>query len=408
MSAGGDTSVGGPGTGPAVPNVLQVLPALGRGGAERGAVDVAIAVAEAGGRSIVASQGGNLERELVRAEIEHVKMPLASKNPFVMSRNIGYLKKVIAHFGIDIVHARSRAPAWSAYVAARDSGVHFVTTFHGTYNLGGELKRHYNAIMTKGDRVIAISHFIAEHIRSHYPMNPARLRIIPRGIDLLHFDPANVSAERVVGLASQWRLPEDVPLILLPGRLTRWKGQKVLVEALAQMTDVEFVCAIVGSAEDNWAYRNELKQQIEQLGLANRVLLRDHCDDMPAAYILADVVVSASTDPEAFGRVVSEAQAMGCPVVASDHGGAPEQMVVGRTGALFPNGDTEALTEALRGGLALSAEQRQNLAAEAMRNVRAQFTKEVMCARTLAVYGELIEAANVERLPAGEREDLSA
>ncbi len=408
MSHGNDASAGRPAVAPGVPSVLQVLPALGRGGAERGAVDVAIAIAEAGGRSVVASQGGVLEKELPRSDVEHVTLPLAAKNPFVMNRNIGYLKQVIEHFGINVVHARSRAPAWSAHAAARDAGVHFVTTFHGTYNLGGSLKWHYNAIMTKGDRVIAISHFIAEHIRAHYPMNPARLRIIPRGIDLRHFDPASVSAERVVGLATQWRIPEDVPLIMLPGRLTRWKGQGVLIEALAKLGDLDFICAIVGSAEGNLAYQAELKQQIERLGLANRVLIKDHCDDMPAAYILADVVVSASTDPEAFGRVVSEAQAMGCPVVASNHGGAPEQLIVGRTGSLFRNGDADALAEALRGALSLSAEQRQRLAAEAMSHVHAQYAKDVMCARTLAVYGELLEAGNVERLPGSERQDLTA
>lgn len=408
MTDRSEASAGPPAVDPDVPGVLQVLPALSRGGAERGAVDVAIAVAESGGRSVVASQGGPLERELTRAEVEHVTLPLASKNPFVMNRNIGYLKKVIEHFGIDIVHARSRAPAWSAYAAARDLGVHFVTTFHGTYTLGGELKRHYNAIMTKGDRVIAISDHIAEHIRTHYPMNPARLRTIPRGIDLRHFDPASVSAERVVGLAGEWRIPEAVPLIMLPGRLTRLKGHSVLIEALAQLEDLDFVCAIVGSAAGNWSYRTELKREIEQRGLASRVFIRDHCDDMPAAYILADVVVCASTEPEAFGRVVSEAQAMGCPVVASDHGGAPEQLLVGRTGTLFRNRDAAGLAAALRGALALDAEERQTLAGEAMRNVRERYTKEVMCARTLAVYAELLEAGNVEQLPAGARADLSA
>lgn len=408
MSERNDASTGRLGLTPAVPAVLQVLPALGRGGAERGAVDVAIAIAEAGGRSVVASEGGLLERELARSDVEHVTLPLASKNPFVMRRNVAYLKQAIEHFGIGVVHARSRAPAWSAYAAAREAGVQFVTTFHGTYNLGGTIKRNYNAIMTRGDRVIAISQFIAEHIRSHYPMNPARLRIIPRGIDLRHFDPASVSAERVVGLAGAWRIPEDRPLIMLPGRLTRWKGQAVLIEALARLKDIDFVCAIVGSAAGNWSYRSELKRQIDQLGLASRVFIRDHCDDMPAAFILADVVVSASTDPEAFGRVVAESQAMGCPVVASDHGGAPEQLIVGRTGWLFRNGDPDALAAALRGALALNAEQRQRLAAEAMRNVRDRFAKEVMCERTLAVYGELVEAANVERLHAEKPRDLSA
>ena len=409
MSERQEASAGPPEADSEVPTILQVLPALGRGGAERGAVDVAVAVVEAGGRSVIASEGGVLERELARCGVEHVTLPLSTKNPFKMHRNVGYLKQVIEHFNVDLVHARSRAPAWSAYAAARQSSVPFVTTFHGTYNLGGEIKWHYNSIMTKGDRVIAISHFIAEHIRAHYPMNPTRLRVIPRGIDLAHFEPSSVSAERVVELAGQWRIPESQPLILLPGRLTRWKGQSLLLDALAQLQDLDFFCAIVGSAEGNWSYRTELKRKIEQLGLGNRVFLRDHCDDMPAAYVLADVVVSASTDPEAFGRVVSEAQAMGCPVVASDHGGAPEQMVAGRTGFLFRNNDAEALAQALRGALRLTQEQRERLAREAMRNVHDRFSKEVMCEDTLEVYAELLDPDNIQRLPAEDApEGLSA
>ena len=371
------------------PNVLQVLPALSQGGAERGAVDVAIAVAEAGGHSVVASEGGPLERELSRAGVTHILLPLASKNPFTMRRNVSRLVDAIRGHRIAVVHARSRAPAWSARSAAQKAGAHFVTTFHGTYNFRNALKRRYNAIMTRGERVIANSEFIAGHIRQHYRVEEARLRVIPRGIDMERFDPAKVPAGRIASLAGQWRLPDDVPLILMPGRLTRWKGQGLLLDALAQLEGYEFWCALVGTPDGNEDYREELERKIDRLGLRGRTFLLDHCSDMPAAYMLADVVVSASTDPEAFGRVIAEAQAMGCPVVAADHGGAPEQVIRDRTAVLFRPKDADDLAEGLRSALELTSEDREVLAEEAIENVRAKFTKTGMCAATLEVYREL-------------------
>ena len=375
------------------PVVLQILPRLVTGGAERGAVDIAVTLAEAGGTSLVASEGGPMEYELKRAGIAHVKLPLASKNPVVMYRNVARLVRLIEAHDVDIVHARSRAPAWSAVAAARRTGRHFVTTFHGAYEVGNALKRRYNAIMVKGERVIANSEFIARHIREAYKVDPARVRVIRRGVDLARFDPERASAERVIQLANKWRLPDGVPVVMLPGRLTRWKGHRGLIEALTHLRDVELLCVIVGTDERRGAYRAELERLIARHGLGGRVFLPGHCDDMPAAYMLADVVVSASTQPEAFGRVVSEAQAMGCPVVASDHGGAREQVLGNRTAFLFPPGDVAALADMIRKALALDSGARERLAAEARAHVKANFDKTQMCAATLALYREILRAA---------------
>ncbi len=375
------------------PVVLQVLPRLITGGAERGAVDIAVALTEAGGTSLVASEGGPMVYELKRAGVTHIELPLASKNPLVMRRNVKRLAAVIEEHDVDIVHARSRAPAWSAMAAAKRTGRHFVTTFHGTYGATSALKRYYNAVMVKGERVIANSEFIARHIREVYKVDPSLIRVIRRGVDLERFDPERASAERVIQLATRWRLPDGVPVVMLPGRLTRWKGHTVLIEALRELGDLELLCVIVGSDAGRSAYRAELEKLIARHGLSGRVFLPGHCDDMAAAYMLADVVISASTAPEAFGRVVSEAQAMGCPVVASDHGGAREQVVGNRTAFLFPSGDASALAEMIRKALALDAAAREQLATEARAHVMANFDKRHMCAATLALYREILRAS---------------
>lgn len=383
------------------PVVLQVVPRLVTGGAERGAVDIAVAVAAAGGTSLVVSEGGPMEYELKRGGVTHIRLPLDTKNPLALYRNVTRLAAVIRDYDVDIVHARSRAPAWSAAAAAKRCGCHFVTTFHGTYNFSNRLKRAYNAIMTKGELVIANSNFIAAHIRENYKVDPARLRVIRRGIDLERFEPQRVSAERVIQLSNRWRLPDDRPVILLPGRLTRWKGQALLIEALTKLGDLEFLCVLAGADQGRSGYRAELERQVQRHGLASRVFLPGHCEDMAAAYMLADVVVSASTDPEAFGRVVSEAQAMGCPIVASDHGGAREQVIEERTAFLFKPGDPEALAGALRRALGLNATERELLSMEARTHARANFSKTQMCRATLAAYRELMRAETASELAAG-------
>ncbi|NIA67940.1 glycosyltransferase family 4 protein [Pelagibius litoralis] len=379
-------------TGAQGPVVLQVLPALVTGGAERGTVDIAGAIIADGGTAIVASEGGPMENDLKRLGALHLKLPLASKNPLVIHRNVTRLARVIESYKVDLVHARSRAPAWSARAAARRTGCHFVTTFHAPYNFSNALKKRYNAVMADGERVIAISEFIAEHVRTNYKIDPKMLRVIHRGVDLARFDPDRVSAERMIQLSTRWRLADGQPLILMPGRLTRWKGQAVLLEALSKLRDIEYRCVLVGSDQGRTAYRRELEELINQHGLAGRVSLLDECSDMPAAYMLSDVVVSASTDPEGFGRIVGEAQALGRPVVASDHGGAREQLLAERTGFLFPSGNAEALAGSLRKALGLSPEARAQLHDEAIARVRQHFSKDQMCAKTLSLYKEVLRA----------------
>jgi glycosyltransferase involved in cell wall biosynthesis len=379
------------------PVVLQVVPSLVTGGAERGTIEIAAAIVADGGTAIVASEGGTMENDLRRAGALHLKLPAASKNPVVMYRNIARLEQIIAAYNVDIVHVRSRAPAWSARTAAQRAGCHFITTFHAPYNFSNALKKRYNQIMTEGERVIAISEFIADHVRENYNVDRTRLRVIRRGIDIARFDPDRVSAERMIQLSTRWRLPDGVPLILMPGRLTRWKGQTVLLEALSQLKDIDYRCVMVGSDQGRTAYRRELEALIARYGLGSRASIMDECNDMPAAYMLSDVVVSPSTDPEGFGRTVGEAQAMGRPVVASDHGGAREQIIAERTGFLFPSGDAAALAAGLRKALSLAPDVRARLHDEAIARVRAEFSKDLMCARTLGIYREVLRAGAAAR-----------
>ncbi len=372
--------------------MLQVLPSLDTGGAERGCVDVALALAREGGLALVASSGGRMVRELERGGAKHVTLPVHSKNPLVIHANAGRLAELVRAHGVDILHARSRAPAWSAYWAARRTGCKFVTTVHGPYSAGWP-KNLYNAVMTKGDRVVAISAFIARYIETNYADVAPRVTVIHRGIDPAIFDPARVDPGRMVKLAADWRLPDGVPVVLLPGRLTRWKGQAVLIEAIARLGRRDIAVVIVGSDQGRHAYRRELEALVERRNLGGIVRLLPDCRDMAAAYMLADVVVSASTDPEAFGRVAAEAQAMGRPVVVTDHGASRETVIAGETGLLVPPGDPGLLADAIRDSLALEAGRRAEIAAAAMAHIRARFTKDVMCRAKLALYREVAAGA---------------
>jgi glycosyltransferase involved in cell wall biosynthesis len=377
--------------------VLQVLPSLVTGGVERGTVDVAAAIVQAGGKAVVASAGGPMVRELERAGATHVTLPLDTKNPLRMQRNVARLARLIVRQGIDVVHARSRAPAWSARAAALRTGRPFITTFHGTYNYQSALKHRYNAVMTQADTVIAISRFIGEHVREHYRPSEGRIVVIERGIDFAVFDPGSVPAARVVKLAETWRLPDGVPVVMMPGRLTRWKGHGVFIDALAALGDLDAMAVIVGDDQGRTAYRAELERRIARLGLGARVRIVDHCRDMPAAYMLSDVVVSASTDPEGFGRVLVEAQAMGRMAIGTDHGAARETVIVGETGWLTPPGDAAALARAIRDAFTLADSDRRRIADAAMRHVRRRFAKPLMCARTLAVYRDAARRARAAR-----------
>lgn len=388
MTTEAETSTEAAKAGTRPPAVLQVLPRLVTGGVERGTVEVAAALVAGGWKSVVASEGGPMVREIERAGATHVELPLASKNPFTMRRNVERLAQLIRRERIDIVHARSRAPAWSAIAAARRTGCHFVTTFHNAYGDETWLKRRYNAVMAEGERVIAISRFVAEHAMRVYGVPAEKLRIIERGVDFTRFDPEKVSAERVIRLAREWQLPDGLQVVMLPGRLTRWKGQLVLIEAVARLQRRDLRCLLVGSGEGR--YRQQLMETIARRGLGGLFQLVEDCRDIAAAYMLADVVVSASTRPEGFGRVIAEAQAMGRPIVATDHGGAREIVRDGETGWLVPPDDADALARALAGALALSAAERLGLAERAIAHMRAHFTTQAMTSRTLGVYEEIL------------------
>lgn len=365
--------------------MLQVLPAMVAGGVERGTVEIAGGLARAGWRPLVASAGGPLARELERYGARHFAMPLETKFPLTMRRNARRLAALIEAEGVDLVHARSRAPAWSTLFAARRTKRPFVTTFHSPYGENA-IKHWWNAVMAKGDQVIAISEWLADHVRRHFRVPEERLTTIPRGVDLAQFDPERIGAQRMAQLARAWRLPDDGLVVLLPGRLTRWKGQAVLIEALARLGRRDVVGVLVGSAQGREDYVAELAALAEQRGLAGSIRIVGDCRDMPAAYMLADVAVSASTEPEGFGRVAAEAQAMGRPVIATDHGGARETVLAGRTGWLIPPGDVDALASALEAGLAMNAAERAAVAADARDHIQRNFSVELMCARTLAVY----------------------
>ncbi len=371
------------------PAVLQVLPALGSGGVERGTLEIADALVRSGLRAIVASAGGALVPRLEALGARHVTLPLATKSPLGIWRNAAALAALVREEGVSILHARSRAPAWSAWLAARRSGAHFVTTYHGTYNEGVPGKRFYNSVMARGERVIAISHFIADHLRARHGTDPARIRIIPRGVEEAAFDPTCVDPARIAALRTAWAVPQGRPVVMLPGRLTRWKGQGVLVEAMARLPG-DALALLVGGAQGRAGFVDELQTRIAALGLADRVRLVGHVDDMPAALLLADVVVHASTDAEAFGRTVIEAQAMRRCVIASDLGGPRETVAEGVTGWRVPPGDSGALAGAIARVLAMPAAERAAMGARARAAVLAGYTTARMQAATLAVYRELL------------------
>ena len=371
------------------PALLQVLPALRSGGVERGTLEIAEAQIAAGFRAIVASAGGEMVPALEALGAKHVTLPLTAKSPLAVWRNAVALAALMRAEGVALIHARSRAPAWSALIAARRAGLPFVTTYHGAYNEGFPGKRLYNSVMARGDRVIAISQFIADLIRARHGVAESRLGVIPRGVDPRRFAPALVSAERLDKLRTAWELPDGRPIIMLPARVTRWKGQMVLVEAMARLPG-DSLALLVGDAEERPAFKAELLARIERLGLQDRVRLVGHANDMPAALMLADVVVHASTDAEAFGRTVIEAQAMARPVIASDLGAPRETVAEGVTGWRTPPGDAAALAAAIGKALALPPAERAALGARARAAVLSGYTTEAMQAATMAVYQELI------------------
>jgi glycosyltransferase involved in cell wall biosynthesis len=394
------------------PTILQIIPQLDTGGAELSAIEIADALVRAGARALVATEGGRMAHRITDLGGEIVTLPLASKNPATIYTNAGRLARLIAAEDVDLVHARSRAPAWSALWAARRTTRPFVTTYHGAYGETGPIKRAYNAVMAKGNLTIANSAYTAGLIMGRYGTPLEKLRIIHRGVDELAFDPTTIAADRIAALRAQWRLPAaPTTVILQAARLTRWKGQNVLVDALTRLAErrpeLPWVAILAGDDQGRADYRTELTSTIAARGLADRIRLVGHVDDMPAAFAIASVTVIASVEPEAFGRTSIEAQRMGCPVIATRIGAPPETVLAppavtaeARTGWLVPPADAAALSDALAEALALSPAERVALAARATRHAGTHFTLDAMRRSTLAVYDELLGTDLVARFDA--------
>lgn len=381
------------------PVVMQILPALSSGGVERGTIEIAKALKDAGWHSIVVSSGGVMTYDLKKIGVKHITLPVHSKNPLTMMACVKALRQIIKDEKVGIVHARSRIPAWIAKIALRKmKGVRFLTTFHGAYGTKPAwIKKFYNRVMVSGDLVISISHFITRHILDNYGISASKIRLIYRGADVDKFDPLKVNTQREQDLAEKWQVPVDKPVLLLPGRLTRPKGHLVVLEALAKMHNKAVTCIFLGSDQGRVDYHKELEEKINKLGLDTTVLIRDHCSDMPVAYKLADIVISASLYPEAFGRVIPEAQAMGKLVVGTNHGGAMETIQEGLTGFLVPVGDANALAKKLDYMLDMPMGDKKRMSIASMASVRKYFSMENMCAKTLKVYEELAEKENDEK-----------
>ena len=371
--------------------ILQILPALGTGGVERGTVEVARALAAAGIPSAVASAGGPRVADLDALGVPHFVLPLASKNPFVIRRNAARLSALARREGFTILHARSRAPAWSAYWAARRVGATFLATFHGVYGTSPRfLKIPYNRVMTKGEKVIAVSNFVRRHVVETYGVPEDKVVLIHRGADTEMFRPDAVTPAQAAARKAALGFASDLPVVTLPGRLTRWKGQALLLDALARMKRRALGCLFVGSDQGRTDYTAELKAMAARLPPETKVVFLEHADDMPCVYALSDVVVSASSDqPEAFGRIIPEAQAMGVLVVGTAHGGACETIDDGATGFLVPPNNADALAAKLDEVLDLPADRAAAIRAAALASVRENFSTARMCAETIALYRSL-------------------
>lgn len=381
--------------------ILQVIPMLDAGGAERTTIEMTRAIVEAGGRALVATSGGRLCAMAEQYGGRVIRLPLASKNPLVMLINALRLGRAIKDYQIDLVHARSRAPAWSALWAARANGAPYVTTYHGAYGGGGALKRFYNSAMARGDIVIANSAFTAASIKRAYLVGD-RLRTIVRGADLEEFNPTAISPDRIRRLSEKWDVaPEaDAPVLFLPGRLTAWKGHAVAVEAISEIArrrdgasgvfpSMQLIFA--GDEEGRGEFARGLMRKVSELGLQNMIRWVGHCDDMPAAYSLADIVLAPSVRPEAFGRVAAEAGAMEKVVIASAHGGSLETVIDGETGLLTEPGSASALSAAIEKAVALGRSGRREMGSRARRRIEKQFTTKAMTDATIAAYNELFE-----------------
>ena len=386
---------------PSRPTILQIIPQLDTGGAELSAVEVCDAVVRAGGRALVlAEPGGRLAPRVTAVGGELLPFPAAAKNPLRMLANAHAIAALVPREGVDLIHARSRAPAWSALLAARRARVPFVTTYHGAYGETNAVKRFYNGVMARGDVTIANSGYTADLIVQRYGTSRQRIAVIHRGVDTRQFDPGAIGPERVAALRARWGV-EDARIILQMARLTSWKGQSVLIEAAARLKAAGklhgSVVVLAGDAQGRNAYMDELRHQVAKADLGAQVRFVGHVEDVAAAFLAAHVAVVASTEPEAFGRAAIEAAAMGSPVIATAIGAPPETVLAepttaadAVTGWLVPPGDAGALAERLAGALALTGAERAPIADRARAHVLALFTVQAMQRRTLAVYDRLL------------------
>ena len=376
--------------------VLQVIPELDAGGAERTTIEIAEAVVNSGGRALVASQGGRMAADLSAVGGELIELPMKSKSPTTLWKNRAALIELIDREGVNVVHARSRAPAWSALWAARATNTPFVTTYHGAYGGKSAPKKLYNSVMARGDIVIANSNYTADHIRRVHRTPAHRLVTIPRGVDERKFNPDGIDPIKAQALRQDLIQGREF-LFILPGRLTEWKGQRLLIEALGHLPPTakdQISVALVGDAQGRTAYVENLNQAIRQSGLDAFVNISGHYNDMPTLYAASDLVLAPSTRPEAFGRVAIEAQAMGKPVIASNHGGQRETVVDGETGWLIEPGNAGDLADKIMRFLTISEHERNKLGQGARHAVLARYTTALLQQQTLDVYERVLASSS--------------
>ena len=377
--------------------VLQVIPKLGYGGAETGCYDIAHYLPENDCGSFIVTSGGELLKFIDKKKVKIIKLPVHSKNPLIIFINFLALVAIILVKNISIVHARSRAPAWSCLLAAKITGRKFVTTFHGTYNFNNKIKKFYNSVMVRSDLIIAGSNFIFSHIKDNYTkyLNAKKkLLVIFRGINVDYFDPTTKLDSDEKKLLKKWQIEKDKKIILLPGRLTGWKGQEVFIEAI-NLVNIElgyeaFYAVILGSDQGRDLYKKKLIRITEQHRLNNQVKFIDHCNDMALAYKVSDIVISASIEPEAFGRVAVEAQSMEKPIIASDIGGSNETIIDEKTGFLFETNNAKSLSKKILKVLSMDETLLQSIGKEGRKNIIQKFNVEKMCFSTYSEYKRIL------------------
>lgn len=370
--------------------IVQVLPALNHGGVERGCLEVAKAIINQGGQAVVISSGGKFEEELKSIGGVHYTLPVHCKNPLRWRSIRRQVREVLSLCNGDIVHIRSRAPAWIAMKAARALALPVITTIHGRFVATSRFKRYYNSIMTKGDHIIAISHYISDLVRQQFPYAADKMTVIHRGVDIEVFNANAVSEARLDAMRDRLQLPHSEKVVMLPSRGTAWKGMSVLIEAMGMLAEHSFILLLVGAGGGNTEMLTQLKQDAAVAKITDKVRFCDAVDDMPAALMLADVVVMPSVKPEPFGRVALEASAIGRPIVAFRHGGAMESIVEGRSGWLAEPIEADSLARAIKTAIDLNEKERRTLAQAARVHVKEHFSTEKMCTATLELYVQLL------------------